>query len=231
MAVAAGHSDRKKRTENRDVRRRQLIQATIASIAELGFADTTLATVTKRAGLSHGTINFHFKSKMILFAETLGFLAREHYDLWRAEMKRAGPDPSDQLAAIIEVDFRSDICSTEKLAVWFSFWGQVKYRPAYLEIHDEYDKQRFAELQRICEALVLDGDYDHTNSTSAARRIEALIDGLWLNLLLYPKATRRTTARDDAFDALAELFPKHFARPIRDSCGSRRSRTTIMKTG
>nr|NIS43004.1 TetR family transcriptional regulator [Desulfuromonadales bacterium] len=55
----SGHGDR---TANREARRRQLIEATIASIAELGFTDTTLSTVTTRAGLSHGTINFHFTS-------------------------------------------------------------------------------------------------------------------------------------------------------------------------
>lgn len=213
--------DSKKRTENREVRRRQLIEATIASIAELGFTDTTLATVTKRAGLSHGTINFHFKSKEILFAETLGFLAREHYDLWIAAIKKAGPNPSSQLAAIIDVDFKSEICSPEKLAVWFSFWGQVKYRPAYLEIHDKYDQRRANELKRLCAEIVLEGGYEHTNAMAAARRIEALVDGLWLNILLYPKVLLPATAHDDAFTSLAELFPKHFPLAARTACHSK----------
>ena len=184
---------------------------------ELGFADTTLSTVTERAGLSHGTINFHFKSKEILFAETLGFLAQEHFDHWSEAMKGAAPSPSNQLEAIIEVDFEPQICSPEKLAVWFSFWGQVKYRPAYLEVHDKYDQQRLGELQRLCKEIIEDGGYSHTSPVAAARRIESLIDGLWLNLLLYPMVLTRTQVRDDAFNTLAEMFPKHFSRPFKSA--------------
>ena len=210
IAASLGN-DRGRRTENREVRRRQLIEATIASIADLGLSNTTLESVTKRASLSHGTINFHFKSKEMLLAETLGFLAQEHYDLWSAAMNDAGPDPSKQMAAIIEVDFKPAICSPEKLAVWFSFWGQVKYRPAYLEVHDRFDQQRFSELRRLCEEIIEDGGYDDIEAVAAARRIESLIDGLWLNILLYPEEISLATARGDAFDYLAKLFPNHFS--------------------
>jgi TetR/AcrR family transcriptional repressor of bet genes len=209
MTVATLDPGRKNRTAIRETRRRQLIEATIDSIAELGFTDTTLASVTKRAELSHGTINFHFKSKEALFAETLGFLAREHYDHWHSAMKKAGSDPCKQLAAIIEVDFRHSICSPKKLAVWFAFWGQVKYRPAYSEVHNKYDEQRLIELERLLGEIVEDGGYDHVAPTTAARHIEALVDGLWLNLLLYPKAKGRLEARNDTFSYLANLFPRH----------------------
>jgi hypothetical protein len=43
-----------------------------------------------------------------------------------------------------------------------------------------------------------------------ARSIEALVDGLWLNLLLYPNGTDRAEARGDCFSYLAEVFPDHF---------------------
>jgi TetR/AcrR family transcriptional repressor of bet genes len=211
LAVTGIDVERPKRTESREVRRRQLIEATISSIAELGFSDTTLTSVTERAGLSHGTINFHFKSKETLFTETLGFIAQEHYDLWCLAMKNAGPSASNQLAAIIDVDFRENVCSLEKLSVWFAFWGQVKHRPAYLNVHDGHDVQRSGELKRLCGEIICEGGYDHIDADAAARRIEALVDGLWLNMLLYPSENRRIEARDDAFDFLAGIFPKHFS--------------------
>ncbi len=198
------------RTASREVRRRQLIEATIDSIAERGFADTTLATVTRGARLSHGIVNYHFKNKETLFVETLGFLAREHYDHWHGAAEKAGPDPARQLAAIIEVDFERAIASPKKLAVWFAFWGQAKHRPAYLEIHNEFDKQRTGEINRLCGLIVEDGGYDRVDPASAARSLEALVDGLWLNILLYPKTVLREAARDDCFAFLARLFPKHF---------------------
>lgn len=215
MAATGTSTERTKRTESREVRRRQLIEATIASIAELGFSDTTLSSVTQRAGLSHGTINFHFKSKEILFAETLGYMAQEHFDLWFSAMHAAGPSPDKQLAAIIDVDFREEVCSQEKLSVWFAFWGQVKYRPTYLNVHDEHDTQRSLELKRLCAAIIDEGGYKRIDADAAMRRIEALVDGLWLNMLLYPEELCRSDARNDMFGFLAELFPKHFSPPAK----------------
>jgi TetR/AcrR family transcriptional repressor of bet genes len=198
------------RTASREVRRRQLIDATIDSIAERGFSGTTLAAVTKGANLSHGIVNFYFKNKETLFVETLGLLAQEHYDCWQAAINMAGSEPSKRLKAIIEVDFERDICSPKKLAVWFAFWGQAKYRPNYIKIHDGYDKQRSDEIERLCRLIVEDGGYEHPNPASSARSIVALVDGLWLSLLLYPNSTHRKEALNDCLAFLVELFPKHF---------------------
>ncbi len=203
----------KTRTAARAARRQQLISATIDSIAERGFSGTTLDNVTKGASLSHGVVNFHFDSKETLYDETLGFLAREHYFLWHDSMEQAGPEPDRQLAAIVEADFNIKVCSSKKLAVWFAFWGQVKYRPNYIKIHYAYDEHRFAEIARLCTEIIAHGNYDGLEPVSAARCIEALIDGLWLNLLLYPSGANRIRARDDCFVFLAKLFPKHFPEP------------------
>lgn len=212
MTVNNGSISGAGRTATRSVRRQQLIDATIKSIAKHSFAGTTLDTLTREANLSHGIVNFHFKSKEALFAETLRFLAQEHYDHWHTAMTKAEPDPSKQLVAIVETDFRSNICSLNKLAVWFSFWGLAKYRPAYLEISHITDEPRSIELERLCREIVEDGGYDHIDPTSATQMIEALIDGLWLNLLLYPNTFRRTEARHNMLTYLGKLFPHHFAR-------------------
>ncbi len=211
MTVSNGNIPNTGRTATRSARRQQLIDATIKSIAKHSFSGTTLDTLTKEANLSHGIVNFHFETKETLFAETLRFLAQEHYDHWHTAMMRAGPDHNKQLLAIVEADFTSDICSPNKLAVWFAFWGQTNYRPAYLEISHITDEPRSIELERLCGEIVKAGGYDHIDPTLATERIEAMIDGLWLRLLLYPNTYRRTEARDNMFAYLGELFPHHFA--------------------
>jgi len=130
------------------LRRQQWIDATIDSISKRGFSDTTLATVTKGAKLSHGIVNFHFDSKVSLYVEVLGFLAQEHYDRWHGAMSDARPALEDQLIAIIDADFDRNVCSPKKLAVWFALWGQAKYRPNYLKIHSKFDDERYGEIYR-----------------------------------------------------------------------------------
>lgn len=201
------------RTATKEVRRQQLIDATIDSIATRGFSGTTIATVSKGANLSQGIVNLHFTNKETLFIETLGFLAREHYEHWSAALKDAGSEASKQLAAIIKTDFDPEICSQKKIAVWFAFWGQAKQRPSYLKVHNKFDKRREKEFIRLCAQIVEEGDYRRIDAASIARSIEAVIDGLWLNHILYPKSMSRLQARDDCFAFLATTFPKHFSAP------------------
>jgi TetR/AcrR family transcriptional repressor of bet genes len=214
MTLVAENSGRGDRIANRETRRRQLIEATIASIAELGFTDTTLSTVTSRAGLSHGTINFHFKSKEILFIETLKYLAEDHRDHCQAAFEKAGPRPEQQLAAMIEIDFDPVICNDKRLAVWFAFWGETKCRPAYFDICGQIDADRLREFERLCRTIKKEGQYPNVDSSLVAKCLESLIDGIWLNKLCQAQVYRRSEAMRMCIAFLAGCFPRHF--PLND---------------
>lgn len=203
-----------KRVAAREARRLQLINATIDSISKRGFSGTTLTTVTKGAKLSHGVVNFYFDSKEALYNQTLEYLANEHFELWFRAMQDSAPDASAQLTAIFNADFDAKICSRKKLAVWFAFWGQAKYRPSYLKIYNAHDEQRYTELLRLCTEIVDDGGYADLDPESLTRSLEALVDGLWLSLLMYPDWTTRDEAMSDLHTYLGSVFPKHFTLPI-----------------
>ncbi len=90
MSSVATSEKPSKRTASKQARRWQLIQATIRSIANHGLADTTVATVSKEAGLSQGIVNLHFQSKERLLVETLRFVADEYKDTWERALANAG---------------------------------------------------------------------------------------------------------------------------------------------
>ncbi|WP_425045806.1 TetR/AcrR family transcriptional regulator [Primorskyibacter sp. S87] len=188
----------------------QLIMAAIDSISKRGFSDTTLKHVTETAKLSHGVVNYHFDSKEALYDATLGFLAREHYENWMKYLDRAAPTAAHRLAAIIEADFDKRVCTHKRLAVWFAFWGQAKYRPNYIKIHNKYDNERYERIADLCGELISDGGYDDLDVERTARSVEALSDGSWLSLMLYPKLADRVEYRDVCLHALTRFFPRHF---------------------
>ena len=206
----------RRRSEPREVRRMQLILAAIDSISKRGFAETTLKHVTETANVSHGVVNYHFDSKEALYDATLGFLAQEHYENWTRYLERAAPDPAHQLAAIVCADFDKSICTHKRLAVWFAFWGQAKYRPNYLKIHNKFDNERYDRILELCGTLIRAGNYSDLDAEQTARCVEAMSDGAWLSLLLYPHLADRMTYRDDCLHALSRFFPKHFPIAVAD---------------
>jgi AcrR family transcriptional regulator len=59
------------RHENAETRRAQLFRAALEICAEKGFHDTTAEEIATRAGLSKGSLYYHFRSKEELFLSML----------------------------------------------------------------------------------------------------------------------------------------------------------------
>ncbi len=201
----------KRRTASKALRRQQLIRATIKSVAKRGFADTTMATVAKEAGLSQGIINLHFHSKNNLLIETLRFLADEYKGGWENALARAGPSAADKLSALVDLDFSRKVCDRNKLAVWFAFWGEAKSRPVYMKLCQKRDAEYDAVLQKLCRQLVEDGPYPGVDPSNIGNTLSALTDGLWLDVLMAQDHFGRDEARKIALSYLAHVFPEHFA--------------------
>jgi TetR/AcrR family transcriptional repressor of bet genes len=169
MPAAAKHNN--PRTASRATRRLQLIDATMKCIARKGMSSTTLGDVAREAGLSQGIVNLHFESKDNLLNETLRHLADE-------------------------LDFKPSICDRQKLALWFAFWGEVKSRPAYRKICDEFDQYYDEVVEGLCTAIIAEGEYPHVSASAAANALTSMTNGLWLSCLVSPQSWDRREAMD-----------------------------------
>jgi TetR/AcrR family transcriptional repressor of bet genes len=213
MAQRAHEEPKRGRAGTRELRRRQLIEATIDSIAKRGFAETKMADVAEGAGLSQGIVNFHFKSKDTLFEETLRFLAEEYRESWKAALAKAGDDPAERLAAMIRNDFDPKVCNRKKIAVWYAFWGEAKSRPTYLALCDAGDQEFNAEMTRLCALLIEQGEYQNRDPGQLADGLCALTNGLWQDFLISPRSISRSSAKQICLAFLAMIFPLHFRAP------------------
>ena len=54
-----------------EIRRRQLIEATIASIHDVGFADASVKSIAAKAGVSAGIVHHYFEDKGELLEATM----------------------------------------------------------------------------------------------------------------------------------------------------------------
>jgi len=203
-------SPKKPRTASKEVRRQQLINATIDSIAKHGFAGTTMTIVTRAADLSVGLANFHFATKQNMFEETLRFLAEEHHNQWKKSYKKANLAPEAKLRAIVAAHFHPKICNRKKIAVWFSFFAEATARAAYRKLADGIDAERRELTVELCRQILKEGGYDNVDPVNVAFTLEGLYDGLWLNILMYPGEFSRFDMMRRIEDYLSLVFPKHF---------------------
>jgi TetR/AcrR family transcriptional repressor of bet genes len=201
----------RKRTAPKEERQQQLILATIRSVAANGLSDTTMATVSREAGLSQGIINLHFQSRDRLLVETLRYIADEYRVAWEKALSGAGDDPADQLAALVAVDFKRPVCDRNKLAVWFAFWGESKSRPTYRKICALRDMAYRQQMVEVCRNLIEQGGYEELDAGTVASCLSAMTSGCWLDLLTNPRSMNREQARGICMSYLAITFPRHFS--------------------
>jgi TetR/AcrR family transcriptional repressor of bet genes len=200
------------RKASRETRRLQLIEATIDSLSKRGYAETTMADVADGAGLSRGIVNFHFESKDKLLVATLQHMADEYAAHWRGALDKAGPDPARRLAALIAADFDRAVCNRRKLAAWFALWGEARSRPTYQALCGARDDAYRAVVVELCAALIEAGGY-RLDPGRAALALDAMLEGLWLRLMMRGEDMTREKAHEAAKAMLAALFPKHFSPP------------------
>ena len=192
----------------RENRRRELIEAAIHVIAKHGRAGCTVGRVARQAQLSQGLMNFHFKSMDLLLAAAFDHLAEEFDRIWRARVEKAGKAPSgspwERLAAMIEAYFAPEVFSSEKLAVWFSFWVDAdlrdEFRTASVKVERRYHREIEPEVARLLEAgRAAEVEKEAAHITGM---LTAMVDGYWLQALLYPKTFRPKAAVTACLDFL-----------------------------
>lgn len=88
------------------IRRRQLIDATLEAINEVGMHDATIAQIARRAGVSTGIISHYFKDKNGLLEATMRDITGQLRDAVLSRL-RALPDGSaeQRLQAIVGGNF------------------------------------------------------------------------------------------------------------------------------
>jgi len=197
------------RIANKQTSNLKLISSAIKSISEKGIKETTMSDVSQGAGLSQGIVNFHFKSKELLLIETLKFISNEYLQSFQNCLKKSGLDPCKQIIAIINNDFSKKICSRDKIALWFTFFSEVKFKPAYHQIC----KQRDLYYQKMTENIfreLIKLEKSKISLTNVSNGLQALVMGLWLDQLVDPDTFKRKKAKEICFNFIKSNFPKQF---------------------
>jgi AcrR family transcriptional regulator len=197
------------------IRRKQVIKATLAIVADQGLEKITLDEVAKRAGISKGVINYYFDSKYNLLLEAFkGFL--DSYN----EIIMAAYNPQMQPMEIFEIiidsiflpekvheryikntkkseidSVISDLSYVDVSKLMMIFYPRAaldeNYRDTLKNMYVEYKKG----MQEVLDYGIAEKQFSVDNSESFLLGHMAMIDGFAIYLMLdFPGLDREKAA-------------------------------------
>lgn len=160
------------------IRRRQLIDATIAAIEENGFADATVSRISARAGVSTGVVHHYFRNKNDLLEATLRDLAStlRHEVVERLAKART---PRERVLAIIDGNLAPSLFHRAGVTAWLAFWGEAPNNPRFARIQNIIIRRLRGNLIHALRPIVRP-----ERLMEVAEGIGTLLDGLWLRAAL-----------------------------------------------
>jgi len=160
------------------IRRKQLIDAAIRSIGEVGFEQTTVMRIGRIAGVAPSIINHYFRGKNDLLEATM----RELLEQFRAHVVRALADahtPADRVEALIGANFADEQFKSTTVAAWLAFWAQAPHHPRLQRLQRINARRLRSNLRHALRALLPAAAVAQT-----AEGLAAMIDGIYLNCAL-----------------------------------------------
>lgn len=188
------------RTNIRELRRRELIEATRDVIAECGFENATISKISGKAGFSIGYLHHHFSGKDELLSETIRVL----YGDMRVYLAHALPgvaDPLDRYLIVLNANFRPKQYTRENAFAWISFLARVPFNEEFVRLQTMTERRLFSNLMYDIGRLL-----PRERAVAAVEEIATLIDGYWVRLGVSPDSIDSEQALERMWDVSDRLL-------------------------
>lgn len=182
---------RNTKTSIEKIRRQDLVEAAYLTFLEYGLSGMTMARIGERAGMSHGIVNYYFKTKdQLLSAVVRKALFMIMQDM--AKRLRMATTPRARISAIISANFAEEIFTREIARAWASYYAAIGTQPDFERMQNAFDGRMASNLRHALRPLA---SPDRVNDI--ARGVAILVDGIWL---------RHAKSSDDLSAAHATMF-------------------------
>ena len=187
-------------------RRRELADAALLTLAELGYARTSLRTIAENTSFSHGVLHYYFQDKV----ELITYCVRRYKAacVQRYERIVAVADTPEELAAACGDGLAATLGEDALMhRLWYDLRSQSMFEPAFRADVAEIDDSLQNMIWRlVCAHAELTG----RSPTTTPSQAYALFDGLFQQALLR-HLDGSDVAVDDLRTASSELLPRLFA--------------------
>jgi len=165
-----------------DVRREEILDATLAVVVRDGLAAVRVGDVAEVLGVSTGLVFYHFGTKDALVAEAFA-LAVERDLAGLAEAVEGAYEPADRLRRVLELYGPTGTALGWRL--WIDAWALAQHEPAIRGVLRRLDGRWTEALRRVVEDGVARGSFACADPAATVARVSALLDGLSVAVLVY----------------------------------------------
>lgn len=179
-----------------DERRRQILEAAAAVIAERGVCDARISDIAARIGTSPALILYYFSGKDSLLAEALAYRDQQFFDSVASELAH-GDSPQKRLQSLIEASCPPDEALEPDSAwlLWLDVWTRSRHDETLATTRARMDKLFRTAIEEIVADGVEAGEFERVEIADFAIQLSALIDGLAIQVLLADPAVDSTRMR------------------------------------
>src|ERR1700683_3082103 len=195
-----------------DQRRRQMLTAALDVISERGFADTRIADIAERIGISPALIIYYFKTKDQLLTEAI----RHYEDTWYAEGKRrmdALPTAAARIEEFVAMNVLPDgdpeLESDWQL--WLEFWVQAARNPGIAVLRQKSDERWREVLVSLVRSGQADGEFANIDPHPFSIVVSSLLDGLTIQIALEDPVVDPVSAFELSMRYIAEQLGVEWA--------------------
>jgi len=171
-----------------EVRREEMLAATVDLLDRIGLAAIRVADVAEALGVSPGLVFYHFGSKDVLVAEAFGYAVDQ--DLHRLDQAVArGTDSVDRLRRVLRLYGPTGPATGWRL--WIDAWALAQREPTIRAVLRRMDRRWCAVLRSVVDEGVSEGAFVCPDPDGMVTRVSALLDGLSIAMLVYGSVSRR----------------------------------------
>ena len=184
-------------------RRRELADGALQTLADLGYARTSLRTIAENTAYSHGLLHYYFADKV----ELITYCVRRYKAdcVQRYDVALADAETPEQLAIVCGDGLAATLGDAPLMhRLWYDLRSQSMFEPAFRPDVAEIDLLLQEMIWRMVAGYA---ELTATQPTCSPSEAYAMFDGLFQQALL-----RHLDGADDALDELRrgarELLPR-----------------------
>jgi AcrR family transcriptional regulator len=163
---------------DRDLKRRQIVDAAEKLFLRDGYDATAMAAIGRRAGVANNAVYWYFPSKDDLLAAVLE--RRQERALAQLPTPATATPAQQVLAMLAQLDQVANLTATVH--------ERAQHSTAVAEVHEAFHQA----ADRLLHTLFQEAGLDNDEAARAAKAMMALVEGIHLH-----ETDRDTDARDD----------------------------------